>query len=77
MAIEIWVNIGPGNGLLPDGTKAITWTNVDLLSTKSCDIHLRANSHEMLKISTLDVSLKISNVRLHMHLPGTNELNDM
>ena len=31
-------------------------------------------SYEMLKISTLDVSLKITNSRLHPHLPGTNEL---
>ena len=26
---EISVNIGSGNGLLPDGNQAITWTNVD------------------------------------------------
>ena len=42
---------------------------------KSCGIHLRAISHEMLKIATLDVSLKITNLRLHPHLPGTNELS--
>ena len=30
MATLIWVNIGLGNGLLPDVT--ITWTNVDLSS---------------------------------------------
>ena len=23
MAAEIWINIGPGNGLLPDGTKPL------------------------------------------------------
>ena len=33
-----------------------------------------AISHEMLKISTLEVSLKITNLRLYSHLPGTNEL---
>ena len=27
--LEIWVSIGSGNGLLPHGTQAITWTNVD------------------------------------------------
>ena len=54
--------------------QAITRTNVDLSSVKSCGIHLRAISHEMLKICTLDVSLKITNLRLHPHLPGTNEL---
>ena len=36
--------------------------------------NLSAISHEMLKTSTLDVSLKITNLRLHLHLPGTNEL---
>ena len=28
-ATLIWVNIGSGNGLLPDMTKPISWTNVD------------------------------------------------
>ena len=41
---------------------------------KPCGIHLRAISHEMLKISILDVSLKITNLRLQPHFPGTNEL---
>ena len=55
--------------------QVITSTNVDLSSVKSFGIHLRAISHEMLKISSLDVSLKITNLRLHPHLPGTNELS--
>ena len=38
MATEIWVNIGSGNGLLH---QAITWTNVDLSSVMSSDIHLK------------------------------------
>ena len=54
--------------------QAITWTNVDLSSVKSCGIHLRAISHEILKIFTLNVSLKVTNLRLHPHLPGTNVL---
>ena len=31
IAIEIWVNIGSGNELFPDGTnyQSITWNNVD------------------------------------------------
>ena len=44
--------------------QATTWTNVDLSSVKSCGIHLRAISHEMIKISTLDMSLKITNWKL-------------
>ena len=35
---KIWVNIGSGNGLLPDGT--ITWTNVDFSLVMSRGIHL-------------------------------------
>ena len=30
----------------------------------------------MLKISILDMSLKITDLRLHLHLPGVNELKD-
>ena len=34
---QIWVNIGSGNGLVPNG--AITWTNFDSSSFVFCDIH--------------------------------------
>ena len=33
-----------------------------------------ATSQEMLKISTLDMSLKYTNSKLQLYLPGTNEL---
>ena len=42
MATEIWVNIGSGNGLSPDGTKPLPEPNVDWSSVKSSDIHPRA-----------------------------------
>ena len=32
MAFEVFVNIGSGNGLLPDWYQAITWTNAGILS---------------------------------------------
>ena len=41
----------------------------------SCGIHQMAMSQEMFKISILDVSLKITNLRLQPHFPGANELN--
>ena len=44
MAKQIWVNIGSGNGLLPDGTKPIAWTNADLSSSY---IHRMAISQEI------------------------------
>ena len=34
--INIWVNIGSGNGLLPEDT--ITWTDVDFLLVRFCGI---------------------------------------
>ena len=40
-----------------------------------CGIHLRAISEEILKISILNMSLNITNLKLQPHLPGTNELN--
>ena len=62
----MWVDIGSG--------KDITWTNVNPLSVTSCVIHFRVISQELLKISNLDMSLKITNLILQPHLLGANEL---
>ena len=40
----------------------------------TCEIHLRAISQEMFKVSIHDMNLKITNLRLQMYLPGANEL---
>ena len=40
-----------------------------------CGIPLRAISQKMLKDFILEMSLKITNLRLQLHLPGANELN--
>ena len=40
---------------------------------RSCGIQLKVISLEQLKISILDVSLKITILRLQLHLPGANE----
>ena len=64
------INTGSGNGLMPDG---ITRTNADFSLVWSCDIHMRAISYEMLKISILDKSMRIINLRSQPHLPGANE----
>ena len=42
-----------------------------------CGIHLKANSHKMLKLSIIDMSLKIRNYGLQLHLPGANELRTL
>ena len=51
----------------------ITWTNADNSSVRSCDIPLWAVSQEVHNISILDLSLKITNLRSQLHLPGVNE----
>ena len=51
-----------------------TWTNVDYSSARSCGIHLRAISQQMPKISIVDVSSKITNLRLQQNLPGASDL---
>ena len=83
-ATRNWVNVGSGNGLvpscsgnglLPDGTKLITWTNVDLSSVRSCGIHRRALSWEDLKIPVSKTRVKITFLESHSDLPGANELS--
>ena len=50
--------------------QAITWTNVDKSSVRSCGIHLKVISH----VYILDRSLKMSNARSQVHLSGGEEL---
>ena len=63
IATEIWVNIGSGNGLLPDGTKPLPER---MLSNhqRSCGICLRAISQEMRQISVFNKNLKITDLKL-------------
>ena len=77
-----WVNIGSGNGLLPDGTKPLPppMLIVDLSSSRSCGIHMNVTiiwrqfhkrylSHQLLKLAW-----KL-HLRLHSTLPAANDLN--
>ena len=57
--------------------QAITWTNVDWSSVRSCGNHLWVISQEMHKIFILDMSLKITDLRLQSHSSGTKELPNM
>ena len=72
MTTEIWVNIGSGNGSLPD--QAITWTKVDWSSLKSSDIHIRAISQKMPQPSITKICLKNTYLKFHSNFPGANEL---
>ena len=50
--------------------KAITGTNVDQPTVRSCGIPLRVILQDILKISVLHMSLKIMNLRLQPHCSG-------
>ena len=71
MASEIWVNIGSGNGLLPDSTKHLTWTNIDRSLVKSSDIYIRAISKEMPQPSITKIGAcgHMGERRLQRHWP--------
>ena len=69
MVTHILVNIGSGNGLLPDSTNPLT--NIDLSSVRSNDNHMRAISHETPQQSVTEFRLKISYLKFHSDLPGT------
>ena len=56
--------------------QAITWTNVDLSSVRSNDIHLTAISQEITQQSIIEISLQITHLKFHSNVPGANELRD-
>ena len=75
MATEIWVNIGSGNGLLPDGTKPLPEQMLTYHQyVKSSGIHLRAILQEIPQPSVTEISLKITYLKFCSNLPGANEL---
>ena len=54
--------------------QAITWTNVDLSSSRSKDNHLMAISQDKPQPSITEFSLKITYINFLSNLPGDNEL---
>ena len=74
MATEIWVNIGSGNGLLPDGTKPLPepmltdpqWNPVTFILWQ---FHKRCLNHQSLKSVW-----KLHVLKFHSNFPGANEL---
>ena len=69
----ILVNIGSGNGLLPDGTKPIPKPMLTY-HQRGYGIHLWVFSKEILKISLIKLILNITFLKLLPHLPGANKL---
>ena len=74
MATEIWVNIGSGNGLLPDSTKPLP--EPMLPCVMSSDIHLRLILQEIPQPSITKISSKIACQIFQSNLPGAKELNE-
>ena len=76
MATQIWVNMGSGNGLLPDGTKPLPepMLNVNLSSVRSSDIYLRASSQDITQPSISEIIWKIKYLKFHSNFQGANEL---
>ena len=74
LATEIWVNIGSGDGLLPDSTKPLSKPMLTDHHLKSSDIHSRAISQEMPQPSITKIRLKITYLKFHSNFSGANEL---
>ena len=68
MSTEIWVYIGSGNGLLPDGTKPLPELTDRQWSPS--DIHISAISQEMPQPSITKIRLMITYVTFYSHFPG-------
>ena len=71
MATGIWVNIGSGNGLLPDGTKPLPEPTLTYHHWGFVSFTIL---HEMHKIFVFDIHLKITNKKLQPHPLEVNEL---
>ena len=73
--VYIWVNIGSGNGLLPDhdGTKP---SPEPILTNHQWGLVVFSWWQFYKKFSKFDMSLKVTYSRLQPHLPGINELKN-
>ena len=60
MAAEIWVTIGSGNGLLPNGTKPLPEPMLIYHQLRTSDIHLRASSQGIHQPSITEIICNIS-----------------
>ena len=74
MASENSLNSGLNNGSLPDGSKHLAFTNVDLLSNVFCVIHMKANSKEVLSNFIRNMYSEITLLKLVKHHPRVDEL---
>ena len=73
---QIPVNIGSGNGLLPDGTKPLPEPTLTYYQNVFYGIPFRLISQEVLVNLICKLYLAITLLKLLPHLPRTNELID-
>ena len=66
MAIYIWVNIGPSNGLLPAGTKPLPERM--LTYNQSDDVRSRVISQEIAQPLMTEIDLKMTYLIFHLNL---------
>ena len=77
MVTQIWVDIGSGNGLVPDGTKPLPKPVLIYNQWGSMTFPFQLLSH-VFKISFCNLTrLKTTLVKLLLHLPGANELRNV
>ena len=79
MATKILVNIGSGNGLLPDSTKPLPESMLTsefplVINEVLCDIHLREISQELLLNLNNIMSLEITLLKLLQYYISPNVL---
>ena len=61
-------------GLIASWHQSTIWTNVDLSTIRSIDIHLRAMLQEVPKPSITELSLKIASLKFNLNLPKDTAL---
>ena len=74
MATSVWVNIGSGNGLLPDGTKPLPEPMLTYHQLGRVAFTWWQYSLEMLTVSLTKRGLKITHLKSQPHFSGGNEL---
>ena len=72
MATEIWVNIGSGNGLLPNGTKPLPEPMLTDHQLSPVTL-ISGQFYEMPQPAITKICLKITNLKFHSNFPGANE----
>ena len=73
MAVDILVNTGSGNGLLPDGTKPLLEPMLTY-HQYGPETFIWGISQSIPQLSTTGITLKIPYLKFHSNLPGADEL---